>query len=310
LNEGHAAFVALERVGRLVREMGLTYDEAHEIVRTNTLFTTHTPVPAGHDRFSEDLMRRYFSDAPAAFGVPWERFYGMGLAEDDRESFNMTYLALSFASFANGVSKLHGQVSRELLRPFWPRLLEGEVPVHSVTNGVHLPTWTDAGIARLLGRHEGHVDADDFARGASSVDPRALWSARHESKKRMVERIRGSLETTFVDRGDSPTLLGRMLEGLDPNALWIGFARRVAPYKRAMLLSAIPSASPGSSRIPRGPCGSFSAARRTRTTATDWTCCARSRTSPAPSRSWAACFSSRTTASILPGPSCKVQTSG
>jgi len=218
LNEGHAAFVALERVGRMVRERGLTFDEAREIVRASTLFTTHTPVPAGHDRFGEDLMRRYFSDAPAAFGVPWERFYELGLAENDRESFNMTYLALSFSSFVNGVSKLHGQVSRRLLRPFWPKLLEGEVPVRSVTNGVHLATWTSPEIA------------------AAGLDPRALWGARRETKHRMVERIRGSLEKTFVERGDSPSLLGRMLEGLDANALWIGFARRFAPYKRAMLL--------------------------------------------------------------------------
>jgi starch phosphorylase len=205
-------------------------------VRASTLFTTHTPVPAGHDRFGEDLMRRYFSDAPAAFGVPWERFYDMGLAEDDRESFNMTYLALSFSSFVNGVSKLHGQVSRRLLRPFWPKLLEGEVPVTSVTNGVHLPTWTAPGIARLLGNGTEGFDAPAFERGAARVDPRALWEARRATRKAMVDRIRSSLENSFVERGDSPALLGRMLEGLDPDALWIGFARRFAPYKRAMLL--------------------------------------------------------------------------
>ena len=236
LNEGHAAFVSLERLGRMVREQGLTFDEAREIVRASTLFTTHTPVPAGHDRFGEDLMRRYFSDAPAAFGVPWEVFYEMGLAENDRESFNMTYLALSFSSFVNGVSKLHGQVSRRLLRPFWPKLLEGEVPVRSVTNGVHLPTWTDPGIARVLSKDETKLDVTTFARAASGLDPRALWEARQATKLRLVERIRSSLEKSFVDRGDSPSLLGRMLEGLDASALWIGFARRFAPYKRAMLL--------------------------------------------------------------------------
>jgi len=217
LNEGHAAFVGPERAGRMVRELGLTFDEAREIVRASTVFTTHTPVPAGHDRFGEDLMRRYFSDAPAAFGLPWERFYEMGLAEDDRESFNMTYLALAFSSFANGVSKLHGQVSRKLLRPYWPQLLEGEVPVRSVTNGVHLRTWADPEIAK-------------------ASDARALWEARRATKRRMLARTRASLEKSFIGRSDSPALLGRMLEGLDPQALWIGFARRFAPYKRAQLL--------------------------------------------------------------------------
>src|SRR6185436_2057342 len=110
-----AAFLALERVARLLKEQGLTFDEAREIVRASTVFTTHTPVPAGHDRFGEDLIRRYFSDAPAWVGVPWERFQALGQAEDDHGAFNMTYLALNFASFSNGVSKLHGKVSRELL---------------------------------------------------------------------------------------------------------------------------------------------------------------------------------------------------
>ena len=217
LNEGHAAFVGPERAGRMVRELGLTFDEAREIVRASTLFTTHTPVPAGHDRFGEDLMRRYFSDSPAAFGLPWERFYELGLGEEDRTSFNMTYLAIGFSSFVNGVSKLHGQISRRLLRPYWPRLLEGEVPVASVTNGVHLATWTDPAIAR-------------------AGDPAALFEARRGAKRRMIDRMRSSLEASFIRRGDSPALLGRMLEGLDPDALWIGFARRFAPYKRAMLL--------------------------------------------------------------------------
>ncbi len=236
MNEGHAAFVGPERAGRLVREQGLTFDEAREVVRASTLFTTHTPVPAGHDRFGEDLMRRYFSDAPAAFGVPWDRFYELGLAEDDRETFNMTYLALSFSSFVNGVSKLHGQVTRRLLRPFWAQLLEGEVPVESITNGVHLPTWTDSGIARLLASAPKRIEGADFERGAPAVDASRLWEARRETKRRLLERIRTSLETSFVERGDSPALLGRMLEGLDQGALWIGFARRFAPYKRAQLL--------------------------------------------------------------------------
>ena len=150
INEGHAAFLSLERVGRLVRENGLTFEEAREVVCATTAFTTHTPVPAGHDRFGEDLMRRYFSDAANWVGLPWDRFIALGQSEDERGTFNMTYLALAFCQFANGVSKLHGEVSKDLLQPFWPKLLRGELPIAAVTNGVHLPSWTHPDIAALL----------------------------------------------------------------------------------------------------------------------------------------------------------------
>jgi phosphorylase/glycogen(starch) synthase len=236
VNEGHAAFLALERVGRLIREQGLTFDEAREIVRASTVFTTHTPVPAGHDRFGEDLIRRYFSDAPGWVGVPWERFYALGQAEDDRGAFNMTYLALHFAAFANGVSALHGKVSQRLLHPFWPKLLENEVPVGSITNGVHLPTWTDPGLARLFGAETRPVRGEDFERSAAGFDAGAFSEIKQSAKRRLVDYVRESLEESFVERHDSPTVLHRMLAGLDERCLWIGFARRFAPYKRAQLL--------------------------------------------------------------------------
>ena len=240
LNEGHAAFLVLERVARLVKERGLTFEEAREYVRATTIFTTHTPVPAGHDRFSEELMRRYFSDAPSWSGVPWERFYGLGQGEDDKGSFNMTYLAMNFASWVNGVSKLHGDVSRKLLHPFYPRLLESEVPVQSVTNGVHLASWTDPAIAALLGVRNRPIAADDY-RGAEKLDPQRFWDVRRAAKLRLMERVRRSIENSFLERQDSPALMHRMLAGIDAvnqpdNALWIGFARRFAPYKRAQLL--------------------------------------------------------------------------
>ncbi len=235
INEGHAAFLALERVGRLVREQGLTFDEARELVRATTVFTTHTPVPAGHDRFGEDLIRRYFSDAPTWVGVPWDRFFALGQGEDDVGAFNMTYLAMNFAGFTNGVSKLHGTVSKKLLHPFWPRLLEGEIPVNSVTNGIHLPTWTDPQIKRLFSNSEQPIQGKDFEQ-ASKLNAGAFWQVKQKTKKRMLDELRSELERSFVDRHDSPSLLHRMLDGLDENALWIGFARRFAPYKRAELL--------------------------------------------------------------------------
>jgi starch phosphorylase len=235
VNEGHAAFLVLERVSRLVKEVGLTFEEARELVRATTAFTTHTPVPAGHDRFSEELMRRYFSDAPTWTGVPWERFFALGQSEDDRGSFNMTYLALNFASFVNGVSQLHGRVSQKLLHPFWARSLESEVPVDAITNGVHLSTWVDPKLREKLGVTGRTIEGADFAR-AAKLQARDLWEVKRAGKQRMLEAVRTRLEAGFLERHDSPGVLHRMLDGLDENALWMGFARRFAPYKRAQLL--------------------------------------------------------------------------
>ena len=235
MNEGHAAFLTLERVARLVGEEGLTFDAAREIVRATTVFTTHTPVPAGHDRFSEDLMRRYFSDAEEWVGVPWERFFELGRGSDDQ--FNMTNLALSFASHVNGVSKLHGRASQKLLKSFWPGLFEEEVPVHFVTNGIHLPTWTSPRIGAALGAAGAQpITGEEFRTLAVDADPERVWQARRELKAALALKAKASLEASFVARNDSPLTLHKILEGLDPDALFIGFARRFAPYKRAHLM--------------------------------------------------------------------------
>ncbi|MCY3001867.1 MAG: alpha-glucan family phosphorylase [Planctomycetota bacterium] len=236
INEGHAAFLVLSRTGKLIRDHGLTFDEARELVRSTTVFTTHTPVPAGHDRFAEDLMRRYFSDVEGWLGVTWERFLSLGQAEEDRANFNMTYLAMGFAGFTNGVSKLHGEVSKDLLRPYWPRLLRSEVPVRSVTNGVHLSSWMHPELQRLCGGGAEPIRGADVRERAAKLDPRALWAARTALRARFLAHARASIERAFVDRHDSPALLAKMLEGLDPDALLVGFARRFAPYKRADLV--------------------------------------------------------------------------
>ncbi len=236
MNEGHAAFLTLERVGQLARKEGLTFEEAREFVRATTVFTTHTPVPAGHDRFSEDLMRRYFSDVGEWAGVPWERFFALGHSKSSNETFNMTYLAMHFSSYCNGVSKLHGDASRQLLHEYWPGLLESEVPVRSITNGIHLPTWTHPEVARVLGSKNGNIREVDFAKGLDAAAVADLWAVRQELKRDLIERVREGLTKSFLDRGDSPLVLGEILDGLDENALLIGFARRFAPYKRAHLV--------------------------------------------------------------------------
>ena len=235
MNEGHAAFLSLERVARLVRDEGLTFEEAREMVRGTTVFTTHTPVPAGHDRFSEDLMRTYFSDVADWLGVPWERFLALG-RNGDAGDFNMTTLAIQFSSFVNGVSRIHGEVSRELLQSSWPGLLQCEVPVTSVTNGVHLSTWVRPSIAGLVGASDRPVAGEDFARRAGEVELAVLGAARDEAKRVLMGKLRERFEEAFFERHDSPVLLNRILDGLDDGALWIGFARRFAPYKRARLI--------------------------------------------------------------------------
>ena len=236
MNEGHAAFLALDRVDRLLHKRGLTFDEAHAHVKATTLFTTHTPVPAGHDRFDEQLMRRYFSQVEHSLGISWERFFSLGQAEGERNDFNMSYLALQFSSFCNGVSALHGEVSKSLFRPFWPGLLEKEIPVSSITNGVHLSTWVEPALSGLLGAPDRSVRGADFAENAPDLSDESLWSLRQESKQRLLAHVEERVQDSFIERNDSPALLTRMLEGLDGNALYIGFARRFAPYKRAHLL--------------------------------------------------------------------------
>jgi phosphorylase/glycogen(starch) synthase len=240
MNEGHAAFSSLERLGHLVRNEGLTFDEAREVVRATTCFTTHTPVPAGHDRFGEDLLRRYFPRTADWVGLPWDKFFALGRLGGTSDDFNMTHLAIHFASRVNGVSKLHGIASRQLLGDVWPSLLESEIPVHSITNGIHLASWVAPGIAGVLGAKGStlratHFDAC-FKKAGKAIDRRSLWRERCAAKAQLLDAIRSSLRKTFVERHDNPLLLTRMLSGVEQDALWIGFARRFAPYKRAHLI--------------------------------------------------------------------------
>lgn len=239
MNEGHAAFLTLERTNRLVKGAGLPFEAAREYIAQTTLFTTHTPVPAGHDRFGEDLVRRYFGDAPEWVGLPWEEFFALGQASGSGDDFNMTYLAMNFASYVNGVSKMHGTASQKLLHAFWPGLLQNEVPVTSVTNGVHLATWTHQNIAALLRGDDGALRPADF-RGAEKVSATKLWGAHQSNKALMVQKVREVLTEGCQARGDSPVALSGMLAGLDDQALYLGFARRFAPYKRAHLLFSDP----------------------------------------------------------------------
>ncbi len=239
VNEGHGAFTALERVHWLLRNTGLSFETAHETVRATTVFTTHTPVPAGHDEFPEDLVRRYFGHADRWSGVPWERFMALGEAVDKPGQFNMTGLAVRFAARVNGVSERHAEVSRPLLQRFAPQLMASEVPVHSVTNGVHLGLWTRPATRDALGASRFDTLADAF-RGATDSSDAALWQMRETLRSDLRTHLIAHLHKSFAEQGDSPALLGRIEEQLKPDALYIGFARRFATYKRAGLVFSEP----------------------------------------------------------------------
>jgi phosphorylase/glycogen(starch) synthase len=194
--------MAVERVGQLVRDEALTFDEARELVRSTTAFTTHTPVPAGHDRFPEDLIRRYFSDVPSWMGVSWERFIGLGRSESEREQFNLTLLGLSFSGFVNGVSRLHGEVSRELLSAFWPGLLLSEVPVRSVTNGVHLPTWTHPALLDLFGVVRPPGARLRLRRARADARPGCAMAHAARGALGFLDEARHNLQRGFIERHD------------------------------------------------------------------------------------------------------------
>jgi starch phosphorylase len=224
MNEGHAAFLGLERARALVEERGLPFSEALELVRASTVFTTHTPVPAGNEQFDEALARRYLDGLARGCGVGTDEILALGRIEPGDSGFGMTPLALRISARANGVSAEHGAVSRAMWHGLWPGLPADEVPIGHVTNAVHAPTWLAPELGELLsdaGVEPAAAPDEADWQGAARLDPAALWAAHGRAKARLFERLDG----------------GRIGgESLDPGALTIGFARRFAAYKRADLL--------------------------------------------------------------------------
>jgi starch phosphorylase len=240
-NEGHAGFNSLERIRELVID-GLTFADAVEAVRAGGVFTTHTPVPAGIDRFSPELMAKYFTAFAAECGVSLLELRALGSREDepDDDRFNMAVLGLRLAARANGVAALHGAVSREMFQGVWPDVSVADVPIGSITNGVHAHTWVSAPVDRLFDEHvHGVWDGADEAtwQRANDIDDLAVWQVRQAGRTELVEFIRERV-------GD---------EVLDPDALTIGFARRFATYKRATLLLSQPERLKALLTDPRRP---------------------------------------------------------
>jgi glycogen phosphorylase len=224
-NEGHAGFLGLERI-REYRAQGLSFDDAIEVCRAGTVFTTHTPVPAGIDRFGRDLIERHFAGDPY---LPVERVLSLGAETypgGDPEVFNMAVMGMRLAQRVNGVSLLHGQVSREMFAGLWPGFDTSEVPIGSVTNGVHTPTWVAPEILRL----------GDGWESIASVPAPEIQAVRHELRARLVRETRRRLRTSWRQRGASGAELTWIDDVLDDNVLTIGFARRVPSYKRLTLM--------------------------------------------------------------------------
>ena len=243
MNEGHSAFLALERIRRLMETRQMSFAEARELATASLVFTTHTPVEAGHDYFSYDLMTRYFGEYVQRLGISMDEFMGFGRRNprDPNELFCMTVLALRLSLFSNAVSKLHGEVSRRMWQGLWPQVPLDEVPVGHITNGIHFRSWISHEMNQLYDRYLGPRWREEPAdqtlwRRAQSIPGEELWRSHERRRERLVAMARRRLRDQFRRRGAPQAEIDAADEALDPEALTIGFARRFATYKRATLL--------------------------------------------------------------------------
>jgi starch phosphorylase len=242
INEGHAAFLVLERMREMVAA-GRDFPTAMEAVAANTVFTTHTPVPAGHDHFAEDMIAEYFAKFSNELSLNREQFLALGRTEGGHE-FNMTALAVRGSRFHNGVSRIHGDVSSRILSSMWPQIAPEDNPIDYVTNGVHVPTFLAQEWGDLFDRYLGfdwthHMTDPGFWRNVEAIPDHLFWSVRQSLKAQMLHLVRHRVTTQHFRNHGSEAHLDRLLKHTDPdnpNVLTIGFARRFATYKRATLL--------------------------------------------------------------------------
>lgn len=243
MNEGHSAFLSLERIRRLMETESLSFQEASEAASAGMVFTTHTNVGAGHDYFSMELMDRYFTDFYHGLGLSRRDFLALGRQDpnNEGESFCQTILALKMAAYSNGVSQLHGRVARKMWQGLWKGVPEGEIPIGHVTNGVHLHTWISRDLNQIYERYMGYrwqtEPADQHAwQRVDQIPAAELWRTHERRRERLVAFTRNRLRQQLLRRGASQSELEIADEVLDPDALTIGFARRFATYKRASLI--------------------------------------------------------------------------
>jgi len=243
LNEGHAAFLTFERICQYMRTKNIAFSAAVELVRASSLYTTHTPVPAGHDAFSEDLMRIYFANYPSRFNISWEAFMALGRKHIDyvNDKFSMSILGCKLAQEVNGVSRIHGRVSREMFADLYNGVFANELHIGYVTNGVHYPTWTH----KKWQQYHKEIFGNDFLAQQSNeegwkkiedANNKTLWDIKNELRAELLDEVKRLLEKQMRARNESPELIVNTLKSINNNTLTIGFARRFATYKRAHLL--------------------------------------------------------------------------
>ena len=241
-NEGHAALLNLQRLVEYVNEEGLNFNEALEVVRATSLYTVHTPVPAGHDYFDEDLFGRYMGEFPAKLGITWQDLMNMGRENPDtNEKFSMSVFALNTTQESNGVSWLHGQVSRKMFQGVWKGYAPEESHVGYVTNGVHMPTWAASEwkeyYAKVLGDdYMLHQEEEKTWAPILKVPDEEIWNMRMRLKNKFIDFVKRDFSKTWLKNQGDPTRIMSIVDKINPNALLIGFARRFATYKRAHLL--------------------------------------------------------------------------
>ncbi len=246
-NEGHSAFIGIERLRNLIEDKHLTFPQAKEVVRSSTLFTTHTPVPAGHDTFSEDLLRKYLSHYPERLNIKWEQFMNLGrmVDNDPLEKFSMSVLAAKLSQEINAVSKIHRDVTRQMFSRLYSGYYPDELHIGYVTNGVHFPTWTAPEWKKLYSEKFGKGFLEDqsnqtYWNAIQNVDEESIWKIRSRMKYRLREYLQDRLYEEMTRRNENPKLIFKIRESIPNNALTIGFARRFATYKRAHLLFSNP----------------------------------------------------------------------
>ena len=241
-NEGHAALCNLQRLIDYIKD-GLSFNEALELVRASSLYTVHTPVPAGHDYFDESLFGKYMGGYPSMLGITWDEFIGMGRTnpDDHSERFCMSTFACNTCQEVNGVSKLHGWVSQRMFAPIWKGYYPEESHVGYVTNGVHFPTWTATEWRKLYAKYfdKNYIydqSNESLWHAIYNVPDAEIWETRMALKKKLVDYIREKFAATWLKNQGDPSRVVTLLESITPNALYIGFCRRFATYKRAHLL--------------------------------------------------------------------------
>ncbi len=241
MNEGHSAFLGLELIRKLVQNQNLRFDEAKEVVSSSVVFTTHTPVPAGNDVFPLEMIDRYFNHYWPSLGISRHEFLDLGLKIGDHQNFNMTVLALNLSGQRNGVSELHGAVSRNIFKNVWPEIPEDEIPIGHITNGIHTLTWLSPTIKYL---YDKYLDRDwqeklyekNVWDKVDDIPAEDLWKSHCVLKTKMIGFVREKLKEQRIANNESIERIKEVDTLLDSNALTIGFARRFATYKRANLI--------------------------------------------------------------------------